>query len=121
MNQHAANIGSRVFGDQFRMAGVEIDREEAGRIPIATVFEIERFAALIEAGRATGHGVFRTKFEEVFPLGRVAVLFRYLDDLAAGSREIHRKPDTEIVVGVEASDARILLDEALLPGRDVNP
>ena len=80
MDEHAADVGTFVVGDQLGVARLKVHRKQAGGVAIAAVFQVKRFAGLVEAGGTAGHGVFRTEFEEVFPLGDVAVLF-FLWDL----------------------------------------
>ena len=63
----------------------EVHREQAGRVAVAAVLEVERLAGLVEAGGAAGHRVFGAEFEEVFPLAAVAFAFGHLPDLAAGA------------------------------------
>ena len=120
MSEHAARVGLRILGDERHFAVVEIHGEQAGRVAIAAVLEVERAIRLVEAGRAAGHRVLGSELDELLPLFLVTFAFRHEPNLAAGRRVIERDPHVEVVIGQIAGHARVLLHELLLARVDVD-
>ena len=113
MHDDAAGVGTLVLGNQRLLAGLEIDRSEGAGVAVSAVDEVKNVAALVEAARTGGEAIGHGRLDEIDPAAFAVGLDQ---ECAAVLREFLAKRNLEVVVGQEAGEIVILLDQFPIAG-----
>ena len=117
MGHDAADIGEGIFGDEFFLAGFEVDGFQLAGVAAAAIDEVEDVAGFIEAGRAGGKAIVLVDFKPRFPAAIAIGLEQFA---AAIFGHLRAEADLIVFIEVEAGEFGVLLDQAVIAGVDVD-
>ena len=113
MHQEVKRKVCPVVGSQNRvLAGIEVEGRQRRRVAVAAVRQVQRHARDVRSQRHGRQPVFQAYLHEGQPLAVAIVGIRAFEDgrSAALGRQ-HGQPDAEVVVGVEAERADVILND----------